>query len=99
MAPAEQMEVEVVCSPRAGAVLRKHVSLKAGACVRDALQASGLFDGTDLAGWALGVWGTLRSPDDLLRDRDRVEVYRPLRVDPKEARRQRHRTQRAPAGR
>ena len=42
-------------------------------------------------GLRLGVWGKPRSADTLLRDRDRVEIYRPLTVDPKEARRQRYR--------
>jgi len=40
------------------------------------------------------VWGKLREPGDPLREGDRVEVYRPLKVDPKEARRQRYRSHR-----
>lgn len=36
----------------------------------------------------LGVFGRLRPPDSLLRDGDRVEIYRPLAADPKEVRRQ-----------
>jgi hypothetical protein len=35
----------------------------------------------------VGVFGQLRSPGDLLHDGDRVEIYRPLTIDPKEARR------------
>ena len=38
-----------------------------------------------------GVWSRACEHDALLRDGDRVELYRPLRVDPKEARRQRYR--------
>ena len=38
-----------------------------------------------------GVWSRACEPDAPLRDGDRVELYRPLRVDPKEARRQRYR--------
>lgn len=38
----------------------------------------------------IGIWGRVRSLDTPLRDRDRIEVYRPLTVDPKEARRQRY---------
>jgi uncharacterized protein len=34
-----------------------------------------------------GVWGRVRSIDYVLRDADRVEFYRPLQADPKEARR------------
>lgn len=38
----------------------------------------------------LGIWGRVRPLSTPLRDRDRIEAYRPLTVDPKEARRQRH---------
>ena len=37
----------------------------------------------------LGIYGTVCAPDRVLRDRDRVEVYRPLRVDPRAQRRER----------
>jgi uncharacterized protein len=66
--------------------------------VADALARSGLFEAhPELKAQALsvGVWGATRTLADVLRDRDRVEVYRPLRVDPKEARRQRHRGRKA----
>ena len=36
---------------------------------------------------AIGVWGKARTPDYRLRDGDRIEIYRPLRADPKDARR------------
>lgn len=38
---------------------------------------------------AYGVWGKARGPDHVLRDGDRVELYRPLVADPKTARRKR----------
>ena len=38
-------------------------------------------------GAAFGVWGKVRGPDYLLREGDRVELYRALKADPKEARR------------
>ena len=44
-----------------------------------------------------GVWGRLKPAGYLLRDGDRVEVYRPLQVDPMEARRRRQREQRGGA--
>ena len=57
-----------------------------------ALQASGLFE-DDLSGdWlsaGQGVWGKKVASSHILRDRDRLEVYRPLTVDPKVARRER----------
>lgn len=36
-----------------------------------------------------GIYGKQKAPDTVLRDGDRVEIYRPLRADPKEARRRR----------
>lgn len=38
---------------------------------------------------ATGVWGKIRPPHYLLREGDRIEMYRPLKADPKQARRAR----------
>ena len=38
----------------------------------------------------IGIWGRLRPLGTLLRERDRIEIYRPLTVDPMEARRLRY---------
>ena len=73
------------------------LTLPAGATVDDALRASGLLErhpGIDIGTQKIGVWGKLRALSDPLREGDRVELYRPLKVDPKEARRQRHRSHR-----
>ena len=73
---------------------RQHVvdlELQAGATVADAVQASGLREqhpeiGADAV---LGVFGKVVPGTQRLREGDRVEIYRPLRVDPREARRAR----------
>ena len=91
------LRISVAYSPCAGELDLVEISLPAGATVRLALSRSGLLDRhPDLiaADCKTGVWGQLRSLNDLLRDRDRVEVYRPLQVDPKEARRLRYRSHR-----
>jgi putative ubiquitin-RnfH superfamily antitoxin RatB of RatAB toxin-antitoxin module len=91
------MRVVVAYSPAPRAVDLTELSLPEGATVGDALAASGLatrHPGLDLAALKIGVWGKLRTLDAPLRDADRVEVYRPLKVDPKEARRQRYRSHR-----
>jgi hypothetical protein len=54
---------------------------------------SGVTSTAEDAPWKVGVWGQLRTLDHVLRDRDRVEIYRPLQIDPKDARRLRHRQQ------
>jgi len=72
------------------------VRLAEGATLADALRASGLLEShpqIDLARQRVGVWGRLCELDTPLRARDRVEVYRPLLVDPMQARRERQRRQ------
>ncbi|MEQ1803965.1 MAG: RnfH family protein [Burkholderiaceae bacterium] len=88
------LNVEVIYSPRAGEFDTVQLSLQPGACVRDALLQSGLLARhaqVDLERDKVGVWGKWLGLDEPLRDRDRVEIYRPLAVDPKEARRRRQR--------
>ena len=93
--PAGGIVVIVACSPGARRVEQVELRLPCGATVADALRESGLLQRhPELAGAKVGVWGRLRTPQDPLRDGDRVELYRPLQVDPKEARRQRYRSHR-----
>ena len=68
------------------------VTLARGASVADALRASGLaehFPDFDFDAADVGIWGHVVQRDRLIRDGDRIEVYRPLERDPREARRQR----------
>lgn len=69
------------------------VRLDEGATLQQAVAKSGLleaFPDIDLGGRnKVGVWNKLSKPDTVLRDKDRVEIYRPLIADPKEVRRQR----------
>jgi len=92
--------VTVAWSPAPRQVLEWHVALPEGATVRDAVLASGwpaAAGAVEPAAAELGVWGRRCRPEQLLRDGDRVEVYRPLQVDPKVARRERFREQGARA--
>ncbi len=69
-----------------------HLDLPAGSTVQQAIDASGLrqkYPEIDLAKNKVGVFGKLTRPDAPLRDRDRVEIYRPLIADPKEVRKKR----------
>jgi uncharacterized protein len=93
----QRLAVCVAYSPRPGEVDEVQLSLPAGSTLRDALAQSRLllrYAEIDPAAPRIGVWGKLRGLDDLLRDQDRVEIYRPLLVDPKEARRLRYRKHR-----
>lgn len=94
-APAE-LAVEVAYAPAPRQVDHSRLRLAAGSCVADALAASGVLQRHGLSleqagqAFSLTLWGRACTPEQLLRDRDRVELCRPLQVDPKEARRQRY---------
>ena len=103
MKPADapgSIDIELAWAPEPRVVVRVRLRLRAGATVHEAVAASGLADGQpalaewrgDPAGSALtvAVWGRRATPSQALRERDRVEILRPLTVDPKEARRQRY---------
>lgn len=54
-----------------------------------AIQRSGVlgqFPEIELGSLSVGIFGQLAALDDLLEEGDRVEIYRPLRTDPKQAR-------------
>lgn len=90
---AERLRITVaVALP--GAVRETVVELPVGSRLGDALAAAAVVpDGEHDA----GIWGRARPLDAVLSAGDRVEVYRPLRVDPKTARRERFRAQGARA--
>ncbi|MBB5406204.1 MULTISPECIES: RnfH family protein [Paraburkholderia] len=68
------------------------VELPAGATLQQAIGASGIlqrFPSIDLNTQKVGVFGKLKPLDTVLADHDRVEIYRPLLVDPKVSRQRR----------
>jgi putative ubiquitin-RnfH superfamily antitoxin RatB of RatAB toxin-antitoxin module len=92
MTNAEPLTITVTYSPAARQVVQVEVQLPAGSTVQDAVTASGLcarYPALDLGRAGVGVWGHPAKPEQPLRDHDRVELYRPLMVDPKVARRER----------
>jgi uncharacterized protein len=87
---ADTIDVEVAYAERDRQFLRR-LTLPSGATLADAIAASNLeaefpIDATSLA---CGIWSKSASREAVLSDGDRVELYRPLEVDPKEARRRR----------
>lgn len=88
----QRIEVSVVYAPAAREVREVTLWLAPASTVMQAIQASGflqLFPSIDLQAHSVGIWGQKTSLDQALRQHDRVELYRPLRVDPKTARRER----------
>ena len=72
----------------------RNLELPAGATVADAIERSAIVAAVGLErvdARQVGVFGRLVDATTVLRDGDRVEIYRPLKIDPKEARRQRAR--------
>lgn len=66
------------------------LSLDQGATVDIAIDRSGLaesYPDESFADLQTGIWGRIVSRDYVLQDGDRVEVYRPLQLDPRESRR------------
>lgn len=87
------MRVELVWSPQAGDVQHRWLDVEEGATLELALRGCAAFmaaHSQPLDGLRIGIWGRVRPLSTPLRERDRIEVYRPLTVDPKEARRLRY---------
>jgi len=84
--------VTLVFSGAPRTVHEQHLTMEEGTTVADAVRMSGVL--TDLPasqvdGLEVGVWGKKVPLTHKLRALDRIELYRPLKVDPKVARRQR----------
>jgi hypothetical protein len=88
---AEMLNIEV-CYALADQQAVVRLRLPDGATLGQALEASGLllkYPEIDPKKNKFGIYAKLSKVDALLRDHDRVEIYRPLIADPKEVRKQR----------
>ena len=88
---ADSIRVEVVYATL-GRQDRVKLVLAPGSTVAAAIDASGVlqkYPEIDLTKNKIGVFSKLAKIDTVLRDQDRVEIYRPLIADPKEVRRKR----------
>jgi putative ubiquitin-RnfH superfamily antitoxin RatB of RatAB toxin-antitoxin module len=81
-----------VCYARGGMTWLREFAVPVSATVQAAIEQSGMLDDVpeiDLTACRVGIYGKLTLLDALLREQDRVEIYRPLIADPKESRRKR----------
>lgn len=88
---SKTIPVEVAYATPAQQIILK-VQVAEGATAEQGIVASGIlqkFPEIDLAQNKIGIFGKLIKPDAVLREKDRVEIYRPLIADPKEVRKQR----------
>ncbi len=99
---AERVAIEVAYA-RPGRQRVVALEVEPGTTAREAVALSGIEAafGEDLASAPLGVFGRQVPDDYTVRSEDRIEIYRPLERDPREARRLRAREQRnsSPRGR
>jgi putative ubiquitin-RnfH superfamily antitoxin RatB of RatAB toxin-antitoxin module len=92
---ASKIAIEVAYALPQRQVLRR-ILLPAGSTVEDAIRLSGLrAEFPEMDPTRTGIHGKAVPLGAILRDRDRVEIYRPLRADPKEVRRTRAAKKRA----
>lgn len=92
-----RVRVEVVYCPSAFEAERVELDLPRGSTLMQALQRSRVLELHPELDWdhvRCGIFGRVEPLQRVLRDGDRVELYRPLQVDPKEARRLRAQRQR-----
>jgi uncharacterized protein len=88
---AELIHVQV-CYATAQREYFRDLTVPAGTTIEQAIAQSGVLQdipGIDLANQPVGLYGKKRPLDTVLRERDRIEIYRPLVADPKETRRRR----------
>ena len=88
---SDNINIEVVYAMAHEQVLLKQC-VPAGTTVVEAVKLSGILEKypeIDLASNKMGIFGKLTKADTVLRDKDRIEIYRPLIADPKEVRRKR----------
>lgn len=87
-----RMEVELVYMPTATQVIRQKIPFSPGLTVADVLQRTGIVNHhPEVLTSALGIFSVPVQLSTSVRAGDRVEIYRPLLIDPKQKRRQRAR--------
>lgn len=88
---SKDITIEVAYAAARGQTVLQ-LEVKSGTTIGEAIKQSGIlqqFPEIDLALNKVGIFGKLARTETLLRDRDRLEIYRALIADPKEARRRR----------
>ncbi len=86
----QEIDIEI-CYALENKQQRLFLKIPLGSCVSDALEKSQVFEKwhLDVKINKVGIFGKLVKMDCLLRENDRIEIYRPLIADPKEVRKKR----------
>ena len=94
-----KIDITLMYSPAPRLVHERVLELTAGVTVKQAIEQSGLLaecpeiDVSQPEAFTVCIWGKKTTPNHVLRDLDRIEICRPLTVDPKVARRERFQKQ------
>lgn len=81
-----------ICYAEPAYQLLRDLDVAAGTTLQEALMQSGILrevSAIDLTACKVGIFGKVKAPETVLRQYDRIEIYRPLIADPKESRRTR----------
>lgn len=95
-ATGKSIAITLVWSPAPRVVHEISLSLSAGMVIRDAIGIAASQDARFAdapSSPAIGIWNRRVTTHHVLRDGERLEIYRPLRVDPMVARRERFKKQ------
>ncbi|MBA3537536.1 MAG: RnfH family protein [Tatlockia sp.] len=89
------VQVELVFIPAEGPIVHLHLSVEPGATVADVLETSGIFKtNPEVKKLPVGIFSKQVALDSQIKSGDRIEIYRPLSLDPMEKRRQRAKAKR-----
>ena len=81
-----------VCYARTDRQFLLPLNVAEGTTIQQAIEHSGivgLAPEIDISVWRVGIYSKLKALDTVLRQHDRIEIYRPLIADPKDSRRRR----------
>ena len=84
--PAQDIQI-TICYARPGLQFLRQRQVAAGSTIAQVLLGCGVLQ--ELTNCRVGIYGKLKTLETVLRDQDRLEIYRPLIADPKDARRRR----------
>ncbi len=91
MASNKKIKIEVAyATPSLQRILE--IEVNEDCTIQDAIDQSGIlqvFPEIDLNTQKVGIFGNQKKLTDILKENDRIEIYRPLVMDPKDARRKR----------
>ena len=88
----DEMLQVTVCYAKAGFEYLRPMQVRPGTTIGEAIEMSGVLQACpdiNLSTQPVGIYAKKKALDTVLRERDRIEIYRPLFADPKESRRKR----------